>query len=67
MILSEKIKKAISAFTELPGIGPRHATRLVFFLVSSLAFFPRFIVLKTGLFLLDFDALFLDSSLGDFP
>jgi len=35
MILSEKIKKAISAFTELPGIGPRHATRLVFFLVSS--------------------------------
>jgi len=35
MILSEKIKKAISAFVELPGIGPRHATRLVFFLVSS--------------------------------
>jgi len=35
MILSEKIKKAVSALVELPGIGPRHATRLSFFLVSS--------------------------------
>ena len=32
MLLSERFKRAINALARLPGIGPRQATRLVFFL-----------------------------------
>lgn len=37
MIFSNSVKRAISALSRLPGIGPRQATRLVFFLAQSAA------------------------------
>ena len=38
MILPEPIQNLISAFERLPGIGPKSASRLVFFLLRARKF-----------------------------